>query len=359
MFNILDRYIIKKYLGTFFYVVLALIAVICAIDFAEKNDDFLDANLSYWYVFTEYYLNYIPYLANFLSPLMVFVSTIVVASQMAAHTEVIAILSSRISYLRMLFSFFLGSVIVAVLVFIMIGWVLPNANKKRVAFEINYVFKRFDYNLRNTHLKLEKDYYAYLKKYNNQIDVGYDFTVEHIVDGTLVSKLKTNRIAWDSISGKWHIDAYELREYVDGKETLRQMPSKDTTINVFPKDFQSKYRKQETLTIPELRTFIAEQEERGADDIGIYITDLYERFTYPFAIILLTLVAVTVASKKSREGTGLKIFIGFILAFVYLFFVIVGRGFTQSNLLHPLVSAWIPNFVFGLVGIYMYFKAPK
>lgn len=359
MFNILDRYIIKKYLGTFFYVVAALVAVICAIDFAEKNDDFLEANLSYGFVFTEYYLNYIPYLANFLSPLMVFVSTIIVASQMAAHTEVIAILSSRISYLRMLFSFFLGSVIVGVLVFIMIGWVLPNANKKRVAFEVEYVFSRFDYNLRNTHLKLEKNYYAYLKKYNNQIDVGYDFTIEHIVDGTLISKLKSNRIAWDSVSGKWHIDPYELREFRDGKETLSQFPAKDTTINVFPEDFRSKYRKQETLTLPELQNFIKAQQERGSDDIGIYITELYERYTYPFAIILLTLVAVTVASKKSREGTGLKIFIGFILAFVYLFFVIVGRGFMQSNLLHPLISAWIPNIVFGMVGVYMYMKAPK
>ena len=113
------------------------------------------------------------------------------------------------------------------------------------------------------------------------------------------------------------------------------------------------------MTLPELQNFIKAQQERGSDDIGIYITELYERYTYPFAIILLTLVAVTVASKKSREGTGLKIFIGFILAFVYLFFVIVGRGFMQSNLLHPLISAWIPNIVFGMVGVYMYMKAPK
>lgn len=359
MLKKLDIYIIKKYLSTFFFVVMALVAVICFIDFAEKNDDFIEADLSYWVVFKEYYLNYIPYLANFLSPLLVFVSTIIVVSQMASHTEVIAILSSRISYLRMMLSFAKGAVILAVIVFVMIGWVLPKTNKRKVDFEIQYINSKYDYKLRNTHLKLDKTHFAYIEKYNSSYDIGYQFTIEEIIKDELVSKLSSNRINWDSIQCKWHIDSYTVRDYKDGKETLTQMPPKDTVLNMFPKDFQSTYGKQETLTIPELKTYIDEQTERGADNVGVYVIELYERFTYPFSIILLTLVAITVASKKSREGTGLKVFMGFVLAFVYLFFVIIGRGFIESETLPPLLSAWIPNILFGSIGVYLYIKAPK
>lgn len=359
MFKTLDRYIIKKYLGTFIYVVCALVTVICFIDFAEKNDDFADGNLSYFFVFKEYYLNYIPYLANFLSPLLVFVSTIIVAANMASHSEVIAILSTRISYKRMLFSFFKGGVILAVFVFIMVGWILPNANKKRVAFEIEYVNSKFNYKFRNTHIKLEKGLYAYIDKYNSDQDIGYQFTLERVEGSTLLEKVKSNRIVWDSTKAVWHLDPYFLRTYKDGKESIAWMPAKDTVLNMYPKDFRSMYRKQETLTLPELNDYIEEQRERGAENLGIFVTELYERFTYPFAIILLTLVAVTVSSRKSREGTGFQIFLGFILAFVYLFFVIVGRGFIESEVIHPLISAWIPNIAFGILGYILYLRTPK
>ena len=359
MFKKLDLYIIKKYLSTFFFVVTALVAVICFIDFAEKNDDFQDANLSYMVVFLEYYLNYIPYLAIFLSPLMVFVSTIIVTSQMASHTEVIAILSSRISYVRMMGSFAKGAVMLALFVFVMIGWVLPKTNKKKVDFEIEYINSQYNYKVRDTHLKLDPTHYAYIEKYNSEFNIGYQFTIEEMIDGVLISKLSTNRIGWDTAKSKWHLELASLREYHDGKETLKQIAAFDTTLNMFPKDFQSTYRKQETLTIPELHSFIEVQRERGADNVSMYVTELMERYTYPFSIILLTLVAITVASKKSREGTGLKIFLGFILAFVYLFFVIVGRGFIESDLLPPLLSAWIPNLLFGSIGVYLYIKAPK
>lgn len=359
MIKKLDLYIIKKYLSTFFFVVTALVTVICFIDFAEKNDDFIEAQLSYGVVFSEYYLNYIPYLSIFLSPLMVFVSTIIVTSQMASHSEIIAILSSRISYKRMMGSFAMGAVILGVFVFLMVGWVLPKTNKKKVDFEVEYINSQYKYKMRNTHLKLDPTHYAYIEKYNSEFNIGYQFTIEEMVDGVLLSKLSTKRINWDTTNTKWHLESYSLRTYNEGKETLLRYAAKDTTLNMFPKDFQSTYRRQETLTIPELQSYIKEQTERGADNVAMYVTELYERFTYPFSIILLTLVAITVASRKSRGGTGLKIFLGFILAFVYLFFVIVGRGFIESDVMHPLLSAWIPNLVFGTIGVYLYTKAPK
>ncbi|MCP4520826.1 MAG: YjgP/YjgQ family permease [Cytophagales bacterium] len=360
MFRLIDRYILKKYLTTFFFMVFALVMIICVIDFTEKNEDFIQQNVGMDKVLLDYYFNFIPYLANFLSPITIFLSTILVTAQMASHTEIIAILSSGVSFRRILWSYAQGAILLGLLIFYLIGWVIPKANITRVDFEIQYTKKQYYYDEKNTHIRLDSNNYAYINRYNNVINVGYDFTLERFENKELVEKLRAQRVDWDSTRKSWVIKKYWVRKYKDGKEELSyKKASIDTVLNIAPGDFKSQFKKHEIMTLPELEQYIAEEKERGIVNLEAFIIDRYERYTYPFAIIILTMIGVIVSARKSREGIGMQILLGIILAFVYILFVLAGRAFTESNTIPPLLSAWLPNIVFTGIGLVLYRTIPR
>lgn len=356
----LDRYILKQYLGTFVYTVLVLVTIICVIDFTEKNDNFIENKAPWDRVLIDYYLNLYPFFINLLSPILVFVSTILVTAQLAAKTEIIAILSSGVSFLRLLRVYAIGAIFLGILNFIMIGWLIPKANKTRVNFEVEYLNKQYNFDQKNFHMAVSENTYAYLERYNNQIDVGYRFTLETMKNNKIVSRLTSDRINWDAENESWQIRNYAIRTLTkDGDESLIQGKNLDTTINMNPSDFRSQLKKNETLNLTELEEYITELSRRGLPGVDLYIREKYERYTYPFAMIILTLIGVIMSARKSREGIGFQILMGFVLAFAYIIFVLVGRNFTESEFLHPLFNAWLPNIIFSFIGIFLYRTIPK
>lgn len=357
--KIIDKYILKKFLSAFIFVVSLLVLVICVIDFTEKNDDFIKNNVSMAVIFKDYYMNFIPYLANMLSPITVFIATVFVTAKMASHTEVIAILSSGISFRRMMVPYVIGSVIIAAVTFYLIGWVIPNANKTRVAFENQYVKNVFYFEGRNIHMKIAPTTYVYMESYNNQMHSGYQFTIETIEGNELKSKLKANKITWQPETGKWLLDKYSVREFDGMKEKLWYGEQTDTLIALSPKDFESTYLLHETFTLTELDQYIKDLKDRGAENIEVYLTEKYERYTYPFAIIILTIIGVIVSARKTREGSGFQIAFGFLLAFIYIIFVIMSRSVAQVGSIGPLLASWLPNIIFAGIGAVMYKTVPR
>ncbi len=357
--KLLDKYILQKYLTTFVFVVLILVLVICVIDFTEKNDDFLETNPSFRSIIFDYYLNLIPFYANMLSPITVFIATVFVTAKLAGRTEIVAILSSGVSFKRMLWPYIMGAIVIGAFIFGMIGWVIPLANKTRVAFEVKYIKKPYTFEGRNIHFKLNPESYAYIESYNNTANIGYKFTLETIKNGTLLEKLTSDAITWDDTKKKWHLDSYVLRQFVGDKEITKQFGPLDTTLNLLPKDFASTYRLAETLTLVQLSKLIKQKQMRGSDDVEIYLIEKYERFSYPFAIIILTTIGVILSSRKRRGGIGLQVALGFILAFIFIIFVIMSRSFAQVGDVPPMVAAWIPSMVFTVIGILLYKTVPR
>jgi len=358
--KLLDKYILKKFLSTFVFVVLILVVIICVIDFTEKNDDFIQTGVSFKSIVFDYYLNLIPFYANMLSPITVFIATVFVTAKLASHTEIIAILSSGVSFRRFLVPYLMGSAIIASFTFLVIGWVIPNANKTRVAFEIKYIKSPYTFDQRNIHFKLSPNQYAYMESYNNNANIGYRFTLETIERNLVKQKLVAEAISWDSTQNKWHLDRYMLRTFEGEKEKITVHPTPiDTTLNLLPKDFASTYRLAETFTLPELNRFIQERKMRGSSDIEIYLIEKYERFSYPFAIIILTIIGVILSSRKARGGVGFQIALGFILAFIFIIFVIMSRSLAQVGDVHPMIAAWIPSMVFSVIGVILYKTVPR
>lgn len=357
--KLLDKYILKKFLTSYLFTVIMLVSVICVIDFTEKNDDFIKHNLGAWKIISEYYVNLFPYFANLLSPITVFIATVFVTARLAARTEIVAMLSSGMSFQRLLVPYIMGATIIGVSIFGLIGWVIPNANKTRVAFERAYIKNPFRFQARNIHIKVGPKSYAYMESYDNVNNVGYRFALETIEGTQLKRRLTANAITWDSTKKAWRLTPQLVHTFNGEKETLRAYPARDTTLNLYPKDFASTYRLSETLTLPELNRYIQQKLDRGSDDTEIYLIEKYERYSYPFAIIILTIIGVILSSRKSRGGVGGQIALGFTLAFVFIIFVILSRNLALVGDLSPMLAAWVPSLVFTMIGAVLYRFIPK
>jgi lipopolysaccharide export system permease protein len=240
------------------------------------------------------------------------------------------------------------------------AWVIPIANKTRIAFERKYVVGGYYFNGRDVHIKIGPDLYAYMESYDNVGNTGYRFTLEKMNGNKLDSKLISDHIGWDSTRRKWTIYDYRIRKFLEnGKEKLSYGAKIDTTLNLTPKDFDSKYQLHETLTLTELNTFIARLETRGADGIEVYLVEKYVRFANPFSIIILTMIGLIVSARKSRGGVGFQIALGFMLAFVYIMFFMMSKGMAESGTMPPMLAVWLPNIIFSGIGVIMYYTVPR
>lgn len=336
-----------------------IVLVIVVIDYTEKIDDFLKRKAPAKAIIFDYYLNFIPHWANFISPLIVFIAVVFFTAQLAARTEIIAMLSSGVSFLRLMVPYFIGATVIGVITFFMVAYVIPIANKTRIAFELKYVKAQFYFDERDFHLKIAPDVYAYMESYSNLNKTGYKFTLERIKGNKLAQKLTSDRITWDSTAGKWRIFDYKIRTITGEKEQLTFGTAKDTTINLSPSDFESKYQLQETLTLTELNNYIAQLRSRGADGVELYLIEKYMRFSSPFAMLILTAIGLIVSARKARGGVGLQIALGFVLAFIYIMFFIFARGIAENGGMQPLLAVWLPNIIFAAVGILLYRTIPR
>lgn len=357
--KILDRYLIKNFLITYFFVAFVIVLIICMIDYTEKVDDFLEKKAPINEILVDYYLNLIPYWINYISPLMVFIATVFFTSRIAARTEIVAMLSSGISFGRILFPYLIGAVVLGAVTFVQVGWILPKANKIRNTFEKTYVKSEYTFSGRNVHITIAPDVYAYLESYNTATKTGNKFTMETIKGNKLLQKLSADKIVWQDKKKKWTLQNIQVRKIDNLKETLSYPKDMDTTINLFPKDFESNYNLYETFTLPELNTYIELLRSRGADGLEVYLIEKYVRFTQPFAILILTSIGVIVSARKSRRGVGWQIALGFMLAFIYILFFLLSKGVAEAGTVSTLFAVWLPNIVFSFIGLLLYKTLPR
>ncbi|MBT1702715.1 LptF/LptG family permease [Chryseosolibacter indicus] len=373
--KLLDKYIIKQFLSTFFFVVLILLSVITVIDMTDKMDKFAKANLKAADILG-YYANYLPWIGSLITPITIFIATVYVCARMAGRTEIIAILSSGVSFKRMLLPYFTGAFVVAVISFVLAGWVIPNSNKKKLAFEVQYLKGKFYYDKRNIHIQVAPEIYLYLQSYNNTTNTGYHFSLERFENNKLVEKLTANRIEWDSVKQKWKVRDYTIKKIdrvfemtslskpgggtiskLDSME--RKGSSMDTALVIHPKEFESDYRKYDGMTLNELNDYIETLRSRGSAGVEVYEVEKYSRFASPVAIFILVFMGVIVSSRKSRGGTGVQIALGFVLSFIFILFFTLFRTFAENGQWLPEISVWIPNIVFGVISLVMYKYVPR
>ncbi len=356
--KLLDRYILKQFLASFVFTVLIIVSVIVVIDLTEKTEKFVKAELTTGQIFG-YYMDFIPWIANFITPLTVFIATVFVTSRLAGRTEIIAILSSGVSFIRMLYPYFVGAVMIAVLSFILTGWIIPNSNKTKREFELEYLKGRYFFDKTNIHMQVAKGRFLYMRSYNNQSNMGYNFTLENVDSTKLTEKLSASRITWNEELQKWTLMNWSRHTFDGDKEVITEGKSMDTTLVIHPSEFGNLEKSYEGMTIPELNDEIDKLTLRGASNVEFYEVEKYTRFTSPFAVLILTFMGVIVSARKSRGGTGFQIALGFLLSFLYIFFFIMTKSIAEAGGMPPIISVWIPNILFGGIALLMYKYVPR
>lgn len=357
--KILDRYIIRKFLGTFFFSLTLIIVIAVIFDISEKLDDFIERKAPLRSIVVDYYFNFIPYFANLFAPLFVFISVIYFTARMAANTEIVAILNSGISFRRLLLPYFVSALILALLSFYFNGWVIPHSNKVKLAFENTYIKNPVEFKDRNLHRQLSPGIFMYMESYNNTQNIGYRFSLEKIENRSRVWFLSSDRILWDSTSSKWKIENYYIRT-VDGfKETLQSGTSMDTILPVHPSDFKRRLNIIEAMDTPALSKFIREEQLSGSGNVNAYLVAKYRRIAVPFSTFILMIIGVSLSSRKVRGGIGAQLGLGIAISFSFILFMQISDTFAINGSIPPLIAVWTPNVVFSGIAAVLLRYAPK
>jgi lipopolysaccharide export system permease protein len=356
----IDFYILKKFLGTFFFAITLILAVAVIFDITEKIDNFMEKGAPLKAIVFDYYKNFIPYFANLFTPLFVFIAVIFFTSKMAYNSEIIAILSSGVSFRRLMYPYFLGALFISIFSFWLGGYVIPPANVVRLRFETRYVDRRHETKSENIHMQIEPGVFVYIGNYYSYNDKGDYFNLEKFDGNVLKSKLSARSIRYDSITGGWTLRDYTIREmFDDGSQKISSGRKKDTLISIKPNDFKEEKHFYEMMNNDELNDYIEEQKRRGVGNVEAFVIEKYRRIANPFAAFILTLIGVSLASRKIRGGMGLHIGIGISLSFAYIMFMTISTTFAISGSMSPLLAVWLPNIVFALIGVVLYNRAPK
>lgn len=356
MLKKIDIYIIKKFLGTYFFAIALIISIAVVFDINEKLDSFLNAPLKA--IVVDYYLNFIPYFANLFSPLFTFIAVIFFTSKLADNSEIIAMLSSGISFRRLMIPYMISAAIIAGVTFYLNSYVIPPANVTRIEFQNKYVKnKKVDY-ASNIQLQVEPGVIAYMSRYDNNTKTGYRFSLEKFEGKILKSRLTAQTVTYDS-AYHWIIKDYMIRNFNGMREELTRGSRLDSIITIEPSDFLISRYDSELMTTSALKTYIDRQKKRGVANIKDFEIEYEKRFAMTAASFILTVIGMSLSSRKVKGGMGVNIGIGLLLSVSYILFSTVSSTFAVSGATSPRVAVWLPNIVYSIIAVYLYRKAPK
>ena len=351
--KILDWYIIRKFLGTYVFAIALILAITVMFDINEKLDAFLQAPLKAT-VF-DYFLNFLPYFAKQFSPLFTFIAVIFFTSKLADNSEIIAMLSTGMSYRRLLRPYMLSALVIAISSYVLSAYIIPPANVKRIAITNKYVKDKSVGFGSNIQMQVAKGEIAFMSRYDKFMKTGYKFSLESFEDKKLVSRLTAQTIKWDTLH-HWTVRDYMIRDFEGNREKIRRGARLDTIIPIEPRDFLISKNDQETMTSPDLREYIKRQKERGVANIKSFEIENEKRYAMTAAAFILTVIGMSLSSRKIKGGMGVNIGIGLVLSFSYILFMTVTSTFAVSGYTSPMVAMWIPNILYTIIAIFLYYK---
>ena len=306
-FKILDRYILGKFLSTYFFAIAMIIVIVVVFDYVEKIDDFTELHAPLKSVILDYYLNFIPYFINQFSGLFTFIACIFFTSKMAYQTEIVAMLSGGMSFRRLMWPYFLGALIIASLSLTLNLWLIPISQRHIVAFEQQYIKRKQNTKYdRHIYRQIEPGIFAYIRGYNDGARQASFFVLERYESGTMTHSLEASDAKFNPETKRWTAPRYTKREFDSaGTETFEQFRNLDTLINLEATELGEINDLIQTMNISELNAFLDQQRAKGSDSINLIEVEKHARYAYPLSTFILTLIGVSLSSRKVRGGTGL------------------------------------------------------
>ena len=358
----LDRYIILKFLGTYFFSIALIMSISVVFDFNENIDKFLAKNAPWKAIWLDYYLNFIPFYSNLFSQLFVFIAVIFFTTKLADNSEIIAMMSTGVSFKRLMKPYMISAAVIALLTFVLGAYVIPKGNVKRVKFENTYKRKRVTTFATNVQLEVDTGVVALIQRYEDRNKMGYSFQLDKFRNKVLISQLRASTIQYDTLSETpyhWILRNYTIRDFGGMREVITQGTQTDSIIKMEPSDFLITKGQQETMTSPDLREYIEKQKQRGFADIKAFEVEYYKRGASSFAAFILTAIGLSLSAKRRKNGMGIALGTGLTLTFAYILFQTISASFAINSNVPPILAVWIPNIVYIIIAFFFYRKAPK
>ena len=358
----LDRYIIRKFIGTYIFAILLIISISIVFDFNENMAKFATNHAPWRAIIFDYYANFVPYFANLFSPLFVFIAVIFFTSKLAANSEIIAMLASGTSFHRLMRPYMLSAALIAGINFYLGAYVIPSGSVVRQNFETLYKNKKKNTSASNVQLQVGPGIIAYIQQYDNTIKRGYGFSLDKFEDKKVVSHMTANVIQYDTISESryhWRASNYKIRTLKGLRENIVTGESIDTMIMMEPMDLVYSKGQQEQFTSPELLRYISKQQERGSTNVVQYEVEYHKRIATSFASFILTIIGASLSARKRKGGMGMALGIGLALSFAYILLQTVSATFAIQANTPPMLAAWIPNIIYVFIAYFCYRQAPN
>ena len=359
--NILDRYIIRKFLGAYIFSIILIIVIVVIFDYVEKIDDFTTTKAPLNKIINDYYLNFIPFFINQFSALFTFIACIFFTSRLANRTEIVAMLSGGMSFRRLMWPYFISASVITTIALVLSLWIIPISQRTCVAFEQEYIPRRKEFKYdRHIYRQVEPGTFLYLRGFNKSSSQASFMALEKYDGSRMCSTLEASEAKFDTETKRWTAQRYITRHFADnGRESFEQHRNLDTLLNLDIVELGNVQELVKTMNIVELNDFIDQQRAKGSDSIRLIEVEHHTRYAYPIGTFILTLIGVSLSSRKVRGGTGLHIGIGIALCFSYIMLNRVFEEFAKGGSLPPMLAVWLPNIIYTGIGIYLYRKAPK
>ena len=358
----LDWYIIKKFIGTYFFSIILIISIAIVFDVNEHLAKFTQYHAPLKAIVFDYYANFIPYFANLFSPLFVFISVIFFTSKLAGNSEIIAMLAAGVSFKRLMRPYMMSCVFISLLSYYLSAYVIPHGTIIRQNFETTYKNKKKNTAADNVQLQVGQGVIAYIQHYDNTSKKGYGFSLDKFENKKLVSHMTATDIQYDTISDtkyKWKVRNWKIRQLKGLREHITSGAQRDTVIIMEPADLVYSKGQQETFTSPELYDYISKQIDRGSSNVVQYQVEDHKRIAASFASFILTIIGLSLSSRKRKGGMGLYLGIGLALSFTYIMLQTISSTFAINASFPPMLAAWTPNIIFAFVAYFCYRHAPN
>ena len=354
----LDWYIIKKFLGTFFFSIVLILSIAIVFDLTEKIDDFFENQVPLREIIWDYYIPFLPYYMNMFSSLFIFISVIFFTSKLAGNSEIIAMQAAGMSYHRLMVPYMVSASILFVLALALGGWVIPRTSERMLAFTDRYVEHFTKESARNIQMEVQPGTILYMESFQRRSGIGYRCSIEQFEGKTLMERITADRIYYDSLE-QWHLDNYTKRTFEGLHETLERAQRMDITLPIVPDELFITAQHAQQMTTPELRHYMERQRQRGSGNIKAFEVEWHKRWASPIGAFIMTLLGVTMSSRKVRGGMGKNLGIGIVLTALYILFSTVSTTFSVNNVMSPFMAAWLPNIVFLAISIPLYIRASR